>query len=213
MAGEESVVTQDVLRLVEAELEAELSSGPAGGIAPTDPGTDIRALREQLAVLVSTGKAEEAIGVQLAHEQVKRLSDNDFEKCTKRYVGSKRTESLIDSFIVLATKAVEMKLKIKDIDAYKKNSETTTSLIKELSNLADDLALKCGRLLAADNATLITTKHIDCNSHLPKMLKNEWYCPESPSSHISINQASIRKMVNSCSWAQGHSLWAAFRFL
>ncbi|KAL9971883.1 hypothetical protein ACROYT_G018104 [Oculina patagonica] len=32
-------------------------------------GPDIPALREQLAILVSTGKAKEAIGVQLTHEQ------------------------------------------------------------------------------------------------------------------------------------------------
>ena len=61
-------------------LEAEPSSGPAGSsIVPdltslTAPGPDIPALREQLAVLVSTGKAKEAIGVQLTHEQLKRLS-------------------------------------------------------------------------------------------------------------------------------------------
>ena len=57
------------------QTEYEPPSGPAGGIVPTAPGPDILALREQLAVLVSTGKAKEAIGVQLTHEQVKRLSD------------------------------------------------------------------------------------------------------------------------------------------
>ena len=43
-------------------LESELSSEPDGGIVPvsTAPGPDITALREQLAVLVSTGKAKEA---------------------------------------------------------------------------------------------------------------------------------------------------------
>jgi len=114
MAGEESVVREDVLKLLEAELEAELPSRPAGGIVAAAPGPDIPALREQLAVLVSTGKAKEAIGVELTHEQVKRLSDKDVEKYTKRYetyVGSKTAESLIDSFIFLATKAVGMKKK------------------------------------------------------------------------------------------------------
>ena len=70
------------------QLEAEPSSGPAGSIVPdftslTTPGPDIPALREQLNVLVSTGKAKEAIGVQLTHEQVKRLSDKDVEKYIK----------------------------------------------------------------------------------------------------------------------------------
>ena len=79
-------------------LEVQASSGSEGDVVPafSAPGPDIPALREQLAVLVSTGKAKEAIGVQLTHEQVKRLSDKDVEKYTKRYetyVGSKTTES------------------------------------------------------------------------------------------------------------------------
>jgi len=125
---------------------------------------DIPALREQLAVLVSTGKAKEAIEVQLTHEQVKRLSDKEVEKFTKRYetyVGSKTTESLIDSFIFLTTKLVGMTAKIKDIEAYQKELRNDYILNKELSNLAGNLALKCGRFLAAANAALITTKHID----------------------------------------------------
>jgi len=78
---------QDLYAEVMKLMEAEPSSGPAGSIVAdlTAPGPDIPALREQLAVLVSTGKAKEAIGVQLTHEQVKRLSDKDVEKYTKRY--------------------------------------------------------------------------------------------------------------------------------
>jgi len=99
----EDVSLTEVMNL----LEAEPSSGSEGGVAP---GPDIPALREQLAVLVSTGKAKEAIGLQLTHEQVKRLSDKDVEKYTKRYetyVGSKTTESLIDSFVFLQPKWLE----------------------------------------------------------------------------------------------------------
>ncbi|KAL9968111.1 hypothetical protein ACROYT_G026443 [Oculina patagonica] len=103
-------------------------------------GADIPALRERLAILVSTGKAKEAIGVQLTYEQVKRLTDKEVEKYFKRYeayVGSKTTDSLIDSFIFLVTKVV------------------------------GGLALKCGRFLAVANAALITTKHIDLNEAAP----------------------------------------------
>ena len=157
-------------------LEAEPSSGPAGSILPdltslTVPEPDIPALREQLNVLVSTGKAKEAIGVQLTHEQVKRLSDKDVEKYIKRYetyVGSKTTESLIDSCIFLVTKAVGMAVDIKDIDAYQKELRNDYIINQELSNLAGNLAFKCGRFLALANAALITTKHIDFNSHLDK---------------------------------------------
>jgi len=120
--AEENAVLAEAMNILQAELEAEPSSGAAGGVVQT-AGPDIPALREQLAVLVSTGKAKETIGVQLTHEQVKRLSDKDVEKYTKRYetyVGSKTTESLIDSLIFLATKVVGMTVNIKDIDAYQK---------------------------------------------------------------------------------------------
>ena len=156
-------------------LETEPSSGPAGSsIVPdltslTAPRPDIPALREQLNVLVSTGKAKEAISVQLTHEQVKRLSDKDVEKYIKRYetyVGSKTTESLIDSCIFLVTKAVGMAVDIKDINAYQKELRNNYIINQELSNMAGNLALNWGRFLALPNAALITTKHIDFNSHL-----------------------------------------------
>ena len=78
---------EQVFAEVMSLLEAEPSSEPAGGVVAdlTAPEPDIPALREQLAVLVSTGKAKDAIGVQLTHEQVKRLSDKDVEKYAKRY--------------------------------------------------------------------------------------------------------------------------------
>ena len=71
---EEVAMTEEVMNLLEAEPTS------------TTPMTaDIPSLREQLAVLVSTGKAKEAIGVQLTHEQVKRLSNKDVQKYAKRY--------------------------------------------------------------------------------------------------------------------------------
>jgi len=166
--AEEEAALAEVMNLLQTEPEP---SGPAGGILPTAPGPDIPALREQLAVLVSTGKAKEAIGVQLTHEQVKRLSDKEVEKFTKRYetyVGLKTTESLIDSFIFRVSKAVGMAVDIKDIDAYQKELRNDYIINKELSNLAANLSLKCGRFLAAPNAALITIKHIDFNSHLER---------------------------------------------
>ena len=116
-------------------------------------------------MLVSTGKAKDAIGVQLTHEQVKRLSDKDVEKYAKRYetyVGAKTTESLIDSCILLVTKVVGMAVNVKDIDAYQKELRNDYLINKELSNLAGNLALKCGRFLALASAA----KHIDFNQHL-----------------------------------------------
>ena len=71
--SEEEITVAEVLNL----LEAEPSSGPAGvGVVAAATAT---------AVLVAKGKAKEAIGMQLTHEQVKRLSDKDVEKYYKRY--------------------------------------------------------------------------------------------------------------------------------
>ncbi|KAL9982942.1 hypothetical protein ACROYT_G005057 [Oculina patagonica] len=155
-------------------LEAEPGSAAeaSGGFAPMPIGhviqqrPDIPAMREQLAILVSTGKAKEAIGVQLTYEQVKRLTDKEVEKYFKRYqayVGAKTTDSLIDSFIFLVTKVVGMAVNIKDVNDYKKELKNDYIISKELSTLAGGLALKCGRFLALANAALITTKHIDLN--------------------------------------------------
>ena len=102
---------------------------------------------------------------------MKSLSDKDVEKYTKcyeAYVGSKTTESLIDTFIFLATKAVGMVVKIKDIEAYQEEFRNDYILNKELSNLAGNLALKCGRFLAVANVALITTKHIDFSPQFTK---------------------------------------------
>ena len=163
--AEEELAIAEVMNL----LEAEPLSGPAGGVVAdlTTPGPDIPALREQLAILVSTGRAKDTIGVQLTHEQVKRLSDKDVEKYTKRYetyMGSKTTDSLIDSFIFLITKAVGMTVNVKDIDAYQKELRNNYIINKELSNLAGNLALKCDCFLALANTAVITTKHIDLKS-------------------------------------------------
>ena len=118
-------------------LEVEAPSAPAGGIVSVNPasGPDILSLREQLAVLVSTGKAKEAIGVQLTQEQVKRLTDHDkeVEKYFKRYetyVGSKTTGSLIDSFIYLRPKPWCCFSTSKTLNLTKKSSERTTSSLK-----------------------------------------------------------------------------------
>jgi len=59
MAEEYDPAMAEVMEL----LEAEPANTPAAA-----PGPDIPALREQLAILVSTGKWKEAIGVNLTHD-------------------------------------------------------------------------------------------------------------------------------------------------
>ena len=108
---------QDILDFM-GELEAEPAPDSLG-LASLAPGNDIPAKREKLAILVSTGKAKEVVGVQLTHDQVKRLSDKEVENYYKRqeaYIGSKTTESLIDAFLMLFSKGLGMVVKVDDIE-------------------------------------------------------------------------------------------------
>ena len=154
MAEENDAVMAEVMNLLEAEPAAAL---PAAG-------TNIPALREQLAILGSTGKCKEAIGVNLTHEQVRRLEDKDVMKHYKRYetyVGTKTTETLIESFLSFSTKALSLVVRLKDSEALQNELKNDYIITKELSNLSGNLALRCGRLLATANAFFITAKHVD----------------------------------------------------
>ena len=152
-------------------LEAEPSSSPAdSSLVPqslgnliANSGPNIPALREQLAVLVSTGKSKEAIGVQLTHEQLKRLTDKEVEKYYKRYetfVGSKTTESMVDSLLTLLTRGLQMVIEIDDVDAMKKELKEDFIINKEMTDFVGSLSLKYGKFLAPISAALITAKHI-----------------------------------------------------
>ena len=131
--------------------------------SPFTDNDQIPALREKLAILVSTGKSKEAIGVQLTHDQIKRLLDKDVQKYSKRYeayIDNKTTESLIDSAIMLFSKGVGVAVQIDDVKELQKELKNDYIIDQELSSLAGGLALRCGRWLALANAALITTKQI-----------------------------------------------------
>ena len=154
---------QEAYNKVMQLLEVEPDTAEPTGLANLVPGNDILAKREKLAILVSTGKSKEAIGVQLTHDQVKRLPDKDVEKYSKRqeaYIGSKTTESLIDSFLLLASKGLGLVVKVDDVEKLQQDPKNDYVINQELSSLAGGIALRCGRLLALANAALITTKHI-----------------------------------------------------
>ena len=158
---DEEKVMAEVMNLLEAE------PAPAA-LPPALPSIDIPALREQLAILVSTGKCKEAIGVNLTHEQVRRLEDKDVIRHNKRYetyVGARTTETLIESFLAFSTKALSLVVKLKDTEALQNELKNDYIITKELSNLSGNIALRCGRLLAVANAFLITAKHVDFSTH------------------------------------------------
>jgi len=147
---------------VMALLEAEAANTPAAA-----PSPDIPALREQLDILVCTGKCKEAIGVNLMHDHLKRLDDKDVMRHYKKYetyVGAKTTATLIAIFLSFTTKALSLVVKIKDVDALQNELKNDYIITKEMSALSGGLALRCGRLLAVANAFLIAAKHVDFSS-------------------------------------------------
>ena len=134
---------------------------------PLVSSNDTPTHREKLAVLVSTGKSKEAVGVQLTHDQVKSLSEKDVEKYYKRYeayAGNNTTESLIESLLMLVSKVVGHVVKIDNVEKLQEDLKNDYIINSELSSCAGKLALRCGSLLAIRNAALITTKHIDFNA-------------------------------------------------
>ena len=136
MAEEINAVMADVINLLKAE--------PA--VALPKAGPDIPALREQLEILVSTGKCKEAIGVSLTHDQVRRLEEKDVMRHYKKYetyVGSRTTETLIDSFLLFSTKALSLVVRLKDSEALQNELKKDYIITKELSNLSGNLALRC----------------------------------------------------------------------
>jgi len=147
-----------VMEEVRAILEAEPTNAPA---AVSD---NIPAPREELAILVSTGRCKEAIGANLSQEQVKRLDDKEVMKYHKRYetyIGTKTTDSMIDNFLALAIKAAEMVIKIDNADALKDELKGDFIISKEISQFFGGVALKYGNYIALVNAAAITAKHVD----------------------------------------------------
>ena len=53
-----------------------------------------------------------------------------------------------------------MVVEIDDVEALREDLHQDYIINSELSSLAGNLALRCGRLLAVANSALITTKHI-----------------------------------------------------
>ena len=151
----------EVMNLLEVEPAAAL---PA-------PGPDVPALRENLAILVSTGKCKEAIGTNLTHEQVRRLEEKDVMKYSKRYetyVGAKTNETMINSFLSFSVKTLGAVVRIKDPDALHNELKNDYVITKELSAFSGAIALGCGRLLTIANVIVITLKDIDFSAEEPR---------------------------------------------
>ena len=94
-------------------LEAEPSSDIRPGVLNTQEDSQGDHLgdthREQLAILVASGREKEMIGIELTQYQVKRASEKDEEKYFRRYetsLSSKTCEAMVDTFLELSCKTL-----------------------------------------------------------------------------------------------------------
>ena len=158
MAEQNDPVMDEVMSL----LEAEPASSP-----PAVHGSDIPAHREQLAILLCNGTCKEAIGVNLTHEQVKRLDDKEVMKCRKRheaYVGAKSADAMIDRILSLSIKALGFLVKIKDAESLKNELKKDYIISNEMATMYGWFSLKCGRLVALSNSVVIAADNVDFSS-------------------------------------------------
>ena len=168
MAEQNDPMLTEVMNL----LEIESTNAP-----PAASPINIPALREELAILVSTGKCKEAIGVSFSQDEVKRLNDKDVLKYYKRYeayVGSNTTESMIENFLSLSIKAAGLVVKVDDADALKAELKKDFNINKELSQFFGGITLKFGRAAAMASSLLITAKHVDfSNEVIPEQIPEQ----------------------------------------
>jgi len=155
MAEQNDPMMDEVMALLEVE--------PTNVPEPA-PTSNIPAFREELAILVSTGKCKEAIGVNLSQAQVHQLDPKDVMKYYKRYetyVGAKTTDTMIDNFLSLSIKTAGLVVKIENADAIKNELKGDFIISKNLSQYFGGLALRYGGALALVSAAMITAKHVD----------------------------------------------------
>ena len=119
--------------------------------------------REQLAVLVASGRAKEMIGVSFTQDQVKRLSEKDVEKYFKRYeasISSKTCDAIVDTFLQLSCKALAYFLPV-DEGKLMKDLNDDFIVKRELGMIAGSLSLKYGKYMAIASAALLTAKNVE----------------------------------------------------
>ena len=131
-------------------------------ILEVEPANDSKH-REQLAVLVASGKAKEMIGVSLTQDQVKKLSEQDVEKYFKRYeasLSSKTCNAMAYTFLQLSGKALAHFLPV-DEGNLLKDLNDNFMVMRELGMVAGGLSLKYGRYMAIASAAILTAKNVE----------------------------------------------------
>ena len=115
--------------------------------------------REQLAVLVASGKAKEMIGESLTQDQVKKLSEQDVqdvENHFKGYEASKTCDAMVDKLLQLSCNTLAHFLPVDEGKLLKDLNENF--MVRELGIIVSGLSLNYGRYMAIAGAALLTVK-------------------------------------------------------
>jgi hypothetical protein len=121
-------------------------------------------LKEQLSVLISSGRCKEMVGKELTHEEVKKLPETEVKKYYKRYeaaLASKTTDAVAMSAVGLAAKLLGYALPIDNVDNLQRDLRNDYLIAQELRITCGWLSLKCGKLMAVASGALHVVKHID----------------------------------------------------
>ena len=140
---------------------------------PSAPDTNAENdYREQLAVLVASGRAKEMIGIELTQDQVKSVSAKDVEKYFKRYeasLSSKTCDAMVDTFLELSCKILDRFLPL-DSERLFVDLNENFMVKKELSMIAGRLSLKYGKYMAGFSAALLPVNNFKPSEHLGEQL-------------------------------------------
>lgn len=133
-------------------------------VGPPGPLRDDDDVREQLYILVASGKSKEMVGKVLTHEDVKTMSAQEVKKLHKRYetaLASRTTDALADSLLKLTSKVVGMALPLDSVEALHEDLLSDYIINQELKSLCGALSLRCGRLMALAVGALHVARHVD----------------------------------------------------
>ena len=128
---------------------------------------DVDYQKESLVILASLGTTKEYLGVEMSLEKIHKLPDKEVEKFFNRYqkvAGQKMANGLVDSAISTATKVISCFLPIDDTEELCYDLQNDELVKRELSNIADLLVVRGGRLVALGSALFQVVRHIKFNT-------------------------------------------------
>ena len=138
---------------MEDEYIDELFAG-GDAVTPPEPVHDDEDVKEQLHILVTSGKSKEMVGRVLSQGDVDKMNAPEARKLYRRYetvIASPTTDALAD-LLYLTSKIVGMALPIDDIEALHVDLLSDYIINQAMQSLYGTLSLRSGWLPARGEA-------------------------------------------------------------